>query len=313
MNVVYDDVEKLISKELDNGNSLFAPFVSDHEGYAVIKEEFEETESALYEACLEINKLWENIKNNNFYCHEQLFDFRKQMKNVICEAIQTTAMIDKLSIYKTKTENHPVSELEQKSIVENKETTENEIVYKTNDFSLTYKKLFDAEHINSRIKELAEEINSYYTLMKYPEIDVICVLNGSIMFASELIKYLNVPIKFHCIKCSSYEGTASKDLSITMMSKEKFVNKNILLIEDIIDTGKTIQGILNKIGPMNNVVVCTLLDKSCCRLPEYEDYIPDYFGFEIPDKFVVGYGLDYNGYCRELPFIASVTKIKENF
>ena len=145
-----------------------------------------------------------------------------------------------------------------------------------------------------------------------PNGKVICVLNGSIMFASELIKYLNIPIKFHCIKCSSYEGTASKDLSITMMSKEKFVNKNILLIEDIIDTGKTIQGILNKIGPMNNVVVCTLLDKSCCRLPEYEDYIPDYFGFEISDKFVVGYGLDYNGYCRELPFIASVTKIKEH-
>ena len=165
--------------------------------------------------------------------------------------------------------------------------------------------LFDECKIEKRIKNLAEEINQFY---KNEEILLICVLKGSVMFMTNLAKYLKMPLKMEFIKISSYGNgfESSKKINAIDINLQNLDNENVLIIEDIIDTGYTAKFLLEYITENFNpksLKFCSLLDKKIKREVDVE---PDFYGFEIDDKFLVGYGLDYKGYYRNIPYIGYV-------
>lgn len=164
------------------------------------------------------------------------------------------------------------------------------------------KVLFSEEQIQNKIKELAGEMNKFYN---GEEVIAICVLKGAVMFATDLVKHLNMPLKMEFIRLSSY-GTGfntSGKVNAVDISLPDLNGKNVLIIEDIVDTGLTAKFLMDFMHTnfhTKSTKFCSLLDKKITRKTEIE---PDYYGFEIDDKFVVGYGLDYEGYMRNLRFI----------
>ncbi len=165
--------------------------------------------------------------------------------------------------------------------------------------------LFTEEEIQNKIKSIADSLNEFY---KGEEVYAICVLKGAVMFAVDLVKHLNMPLKMEFIRLSSY-GTAfssSGKVNAVDISLPDLNDKNVLIIEDIIDTGLTAKFLMDFMHcnfKTKSTKFCSLLDKKVCRKTEIE---PDYFGFHIDDQFVVGYGLDYEGYYRNLRYIGYV-------
>ena len=165
------------------------------------------------------------------------------------------------------------------------------------------KVLISEETIQKRLKELAIEIEKKFT--DNDEIYAICVLKGSVMFCSDLVKHLTKPLQMEFIRISSYghETKSTNNLQAIDLTLPNLHNKNVLIIEDIIDTGLTARFLTDlfkiKHHPKKLQFV-SLLNKKCARQIDIE---PDIYGFEIDDKFVVGYGLDYKGYFRNLPYI----------
>ncbi|MBQ8168864.1 hypoxanthine phosphoribosyltransferase [bacterium] len=164
------------------------------------------------------------------------------------------------------------------------------------------KVLFSEDEIQAKIRELANSMNHFYN---GEEIIVICVLKGAVMFATDLVKHLNMPLKMEFIRLSSYgHGTTSSGkVHAVDISLPDLNNKNVLIIEDIVDTGLTAKFLMDFINgnfQTKSTKFCSLLDKKISRVADIE---PDYYGFEIDDKFVVGYGLDDDGYCRNLRYI----------
>lgn len=164
------------------------------------------------------------------------------------------------------------------------------------------KVLFTEEEIQSRIKTLADEMNTFY---KGEEVYAICVLKGAVMFATDLVKNLNMPLKMEFIRLSSYNGgtTTSGKVNAVDISLPDLNGKNVLIIEDIVDTGLTAKFLLDFMNcnfHTKSTKFCSLLDKKIKRVTEVE---PDYYGFEVDDKFLVGYGLDFDGYYRNLKYI----------
>lgn len=162
--------------------------------------------------------------------------------------------------------------------------------------------LFSEETIQKRVGELAEELNLVF---QGEEVVVVAVLAGSIMFATDLIKRLNMPVQLEFIRLSSYgDSTVSSGkvmpVDLTLPSLE---GKNVLIVEDIVDSGLTAKFILDYIKLQHKaakIKFVTMLDKACARK---EDVRIDYRGFEVDNKFVVGYGMDSRGYYRNLPYI----------
>ena len=175
--------------------------------------------------------------------------------------------------------------------------------------------LLGKEEVADRIKEMAEDINRDYA---GKEVHLICILKGSVFFTTELAKYINVPLTMDFMSVSSYgNGTESSGrVRIVKDLDEGIEGKDVLLIEDIIDSGNTLsflQDMLRTKKPAslklwtkkpNSLKLCTLLDKPDRRV--VEGIKVDYVGFEIPDEFVVGYGLDYMQKYRNLPYIGVV-------
>jgi len=164
------------------------------------------------------------------------------------------------------------------------------------------KVLLTEEQIQERIKTLAKEINQYYN---GEEIVIISVLKGAVMFTVDLAKHLNMPLRMEFIKLSSYgNGTTSSGKVQSFGAHLEEINgKNVLIVEDIIDTGLTAEFLINYIKEKYNpktLKFCSLLNKTSSRKSPVE---PDYYGFEIDNKFVVGYGLDDEGYSRNLSYI----------
>ena len=134
----------------------------------------------------------------------------------------------------------------------------------------------------------------------------IAILNGSFIFASDLFKKINIPAEISFIKLASYQGTKSTGNVITAIGLETdLYDRNVIVLEDIIDTGKTLSAFLPQLEHQQpkSLKVCTLLHKK--EATQYPVTI-DYLGFEIPNLFVVGYGLDYNGYGRNLDQIMQI-------
>lgn len=151
------------------------------------------------------------------------------------------------------------------------------------------------ETIQGRIKELAAQINTDYAGRRPL---FIAILNGSFMFASDLFKYLTVEAELCFIKLASYRGMKSSGNVVTSIGLEDdLFNRDVVIVEDIVDTGKTLHNFLPKLMHQQpkSLKIVTLLHKS--EATEYPLHL-DYIGFDIPNKFVVGYGLDYDGLGR---------------
>lgn len=163
------------------------------------------------------------------------------------------------------------------------------------------KLLFSEEEIQKRITELANKINKDF---EGEELCVICVLKGATPFCMDLIKRINLPMTLEFIRISTYESQSSSGkVNHLDMTLPPLDNKNVLIVEDIVDTGFTADFLLKSINLKNKVKslkFVSLLNKTSARKVEVDI---DYYGFEIDDKFIVGYGLDYDDYCRNIPYI----------
>lgn len=169
----------------------------------------------------------------------------------------------------------------------------------------TIKTLLTREEVEKRIKELAKEIKKDYC---GKDLLVIGLLKGSIMFMSDLIKEMDLPVMIDFMSVSSYSGTTSTGVINVLKDTDISVkDKDVLIVEDIIDTGLTLSHVKKLLEDRGakSLKICTLLDKPSRRTVEMKG---DYVGFEIPDEFVVGYGLDYDQHHRNLPYVGIVVK-----
>ena len=158
--------------------------------------------------------------------------------------------------------------------------------------------------VDARIKELGEQISRDYA---GESVHLICILKGSVYFTCELAKRITVPVTMDFMQCSSY-GAETKSSGIVKIVKdldEPIIDRNVIIIEDIIDSGRTLSHLKKLLAQRSpkSLKICTLLDKPDRRVAEVH---VDYVGFNIPDEFVVGYGLDYAQKYRNLPYIGVV-------
>ncbi len=163
--------------------------------------------------------------------------------------------------------------------------------------------LIDSKTLNDRIKSLADEINAIYP--KDETITIICVLKGAVMFFTSLAKYLKMPVKMEFISLSSYGNSTKSNGKVKSinLALPSFEGERVLVVEDIIDTGLTLTFLMNFISQnckAKDVKLAVLFDKKCAR--KY-DIKPDFCAFEIDDKFIAGFGLDYCGLYRNLDYI----------
>ena len=163
-----------------------------------------------------------------------------------------------------------------------------------------FKPYLSAAVIDEEVSRLAKEINRDYE-GKNPLF--IAILSGSFMFASDLFKKITIPAEICFIKLASYKGTRSTGNVITSIGLDEDVHeRDVIILEDIIDTGRTLNAFLPQLEHQQprSLKICALLHKPDCTV----FHVPiDYLGFSIPDKFVLGYGLDYDGQGRNLPEI----------
>jgi len=161
--------------------------------------------------------------------------------------------------------------------------------------------LISEEEIAIRVEALGKAITEEF---EGEELTVICVLKGAFMFCSDLLKQINLPVKLEFIALSSYgDGTSSSgNVKLEMDLSGSIAGKNVLVVEDIVDTGLTIKTLTEMLNVRNpkTLKLASLLFKPTRN--EHPAKI-DYLGFEIEDKFVIGYGLDYAGRYRELPYV----------
>ena len=166
--------------------------------------------------------------------------------------------------------------------------------------------LVSNQELEKIVEDIAKRINDDY---KNEEIIMVVILRGSMVFASDLIRKLTMPVKLEFMQASSYgSGTSSSGfINIKRDLDADITDKNVLIIEDIIDSGNTLFRLKNVLESRNpkSCRICTLLDKPDRRVTEVD---VAYTGKVIPDKFVVGYGLDYNEYYRNLPYIGILKK-----
>ena len=170
------------------------------------------------------------------------------------------------------------------------------------------KVLVPEEEVDARIRALGEQISKEY---EGKQIHLICVLKGGVFFMCELAKRITIPVTIDFMSVSSY-GNSRESSGIVKIAKdldETLEGKNVLIVEDIIDSGRTLYYLMDILSKRNpkSMKLCTLLDKPERRV---KDVKVDYVGFNIPDEFVVGYGLDYAQRYRNLPFIGVVEGVE---
>ncbi len=170
--------------------------------------------------------------------------------------------------------------------------------------SETIRELLSEEEVDQKIKELGEVISRDY---EGKQVHLICVLKGGVFFTCELAKRITVPVSLDFMSVSSY-GDETKSSGVVKIVKdldESIENKDVIVVEDIVDSGRTLSYLLENLKSRKpkSLRLCTLLDKPERRGKKGEG---DYTGFEIPDEFVVGYGLDYAQKYRNLPYIGIV-------
>jgi hypoxanthine phosphoribosyltransferase len=169
----------------------------------------------------------------------------------------------------------------------------------------TIKTMIPAEQISARVEALAAEINAHFTDTE--KLVVVGLLRGSFIFIADLVRRLDLPVEVDFIEASSYGmGTeSSREVRILKDLRSPIKDRDLLVVEDIIDTGHTLKHVLRLLATHkpNRLEVCALLSKPSRREVEIR---AKWIGFEIPDKFVVGYGIDYAQRNRNLPYIGAV-------
>ena len=163
--------------------------------------------------------------------------------------------------------------------------------------------LIDEEEVDRKIRDMGAQISREYD---GKELRLICVLKGGVFFMTELAKRITVPLSMDFMAVSSYQGTESMgSIKIIKDLDESVEGKHMLVVEDIVDTGRTLSKLLKLLEDRGaaSVKLCTLLDKPEGRVTDVK---VDYECFEVPNKFVVGYGLDYNQKYRNLPYIGVI-------
>ena len=164
--------------------------------------------------------------------------------------------------------------------------------------------LFNEEQIAARVAELGRQISEDYA---GEEVIVVCVLNGAMPFTADLLRKLEGQVRLDTIAASSYgNGTiCSGTVKITKELKTDIVGRNVLLVDDVFDTGLTMSLLVETLQARGakSIKSCVFLDKTARHSVVYR---PDYVGYEIPDAFVIGYGLDYNEQYRQLPYVGII-------
>jgi len=162
--------------------------------------------------------------------------------------------------------------------------------------------LFREDQIRARVRDLARQITNDYAGR---QLVLVSILRGSVFFATDLARQIDLPLSMDFLSISSYGEDSEGVVRITKDLEENIASKDVLVIEDIVDTGFTLKYLLRTLAGRNpnSLEVCALLDRRARRIIEMD---LKYIGFEIPDKFVVGYGLDYRQRYRNLPYIGVV-------
>ena len=163
-------------------------------------------------------------------------------------------------------------------------------------------KMISREEIEKRLDELAADISKDYA---GKQLTLVCVLKGGVIFMVDLARKLSIPVEFDFIDISSY-GSSDASSGVIKINKDlenSISGKDVLLVEDIIDSGRSLSFLMKHINAKmpNSLRMCALLDKPSRRV--VDDIKADYTGFKIPDNFIVGYGLDYDQRYRNLPYI----------
>jgi hypoxanthine phosphoribosyltransferase len=160
--------------------------------------------------------------------------------------------------------------------------------------------LIPAARLHLRVKQLARQIECDYAGR---ELVIVSLLTGTVLFLADLIRFINLPLRLDFIGVSSYrEGTVSRDLIFTKELRLDVKQRDVLLVDDILDTGRTCDAVIRRLKKLKpaSIRLCVLLDKPARRKAKIH---ADYAGFAIPDLFVVGYGLDFAERYRNLPFV----------
>jgi hypoxanthine phosphoribosyltransferase len=162
--------------------------------------------------------------------------------------------------------------------------------------------LITEEQIRAKVSELGSQLSRDYAAT---ELTLVSVLKGSLPFMADLMRAIEIPLQIDLMEVSSYGGTSTETSGLVRILKDlssSISGRDVLIVEDIIDTGLTLNYLLRYLRGKNprSLRICALLDKPARRLVEIQI---DYLGFTIPDQFVVGYGLDYGEFYRNLPFI----------
>ena len=170
----------------------------------------------------------------------------------------------------------------------------------TQPFESTVKTLLDEQQLNSGVEDLANQINATYG---NTPLTIVGVLTGSVVLMADLIRKLKMPMRVGVVQTSSYTGSERGRLTINSEMMLDITGRDVLLIDDIFDTGNTLAEVtqlMNDLGPTSLKSAVLLLKTGCQEV----DWKPEFIAFDIPDEFVVGYGLDYNDEYRNLPYLA---------
>ncbi|MDD2446607.1 MAG: hypoxanthine phosphoribosyltransferase [Tissierellia bacterium] len=163
------------------------------------------------------------------------------------------------------------------------------------------KVLFSKEEINTRVKSLGEELSNYYN---DKDLLVVSLLRGSFIFAADLIREISVPLEVDFITTASYGNNEVSPGTVDIVHdlRTNVEGKDVLIVDDIIDSGYTIEKVIEHIQGKNpkSIKICVMLDKPSRRKV---DLTPDFNGFTIPDVFIVGYGLNYGDHYRNTPYV----------
>jgi hypoxanthine phosphoribosyltransferase len=161
--------------------------------------------------------------------------------------------------------------------------------------------LFSREEIDIRVKEMGKELSQQY---KDRDLVIVSLLRGSFIFTADLSRELSIPVEIEFMTTASYgnEEVSSGVVKILQDVRGSLKGKDVLIVDDIIDTGHTLKKVIEHLEEKepDSIKVCVMLDKPSRRQVELE---PDYVGYEIPDVFIVGYGLNYGDYFRNIPYI----------
>src|SRR5262245_15369016 len=164
--------------------------------------------------------------------------------------------------------------------------------------------LISAERIRERVAELARQIKEHY---RDQPITIVGVLTGCLMFLADLVRHLDLPVRLALIQASSYRGTQRGELHVQADLVPELRGRHVLLLDDILDTGQTLDHLLRHLRRVEpaSLKVEVILRK---LWRQEVDLKPDWFGFDIPNVFVIGYGLDYNDEYRHLPHVAGLAE-----